>query len=108
MRSRHAAGAWRLQVGPVRTGRGTCLRGPIWVARAAGGADDAAIARTYGVGRTAAGGTTALSDALKYRSACSRAAIEQASSVPVTLQAAASSATPHKMSRSDTSTASSA
>ena len=35
-------GGGRLQVGPVRTGRGTCLKGPIWVARTAGGADDAA------------------------------------------------------------------
>src|SRR5919198_1372358 len=43
-RKREAArgGGGRLQDGPVRTGRGTCLRGPIWVARTAGGADDAA------------------------------------------------------------------
>src|SRR3954447_18186990 len=35
-------GGGRLQGGPVRTGRGTCLLGPVWVARTAGGADDAA------------------------------------------------------------------
>ena len=39
-RSRPRRGG-RLQVGPVRTGRGTCLEGPLAV-RTAGGADDAA------------------------------------------------------------------
>jgi hypothetical protein len=64
------------------------------------------------VGRTTAGGTTALSDALEYRAAKSTPTIEQASremarDLRNQPEAWLSSATPHKMSCSDTSTASS-
>ena len=60
-----AAGAGGFQSGPVRTGRGTCLEGPIeWSGRR-----EAPMMRhrpDLCVERTAAGGTTALSDTREY------------------------------------------
>ena len=42
-----SAGGFRSRFGPIGTGRGTCQKGPVRVARAAGGADVCGFARTY-------------------------------------------------------------
>jgi hypothetical protein len=45
--ARFTAGGFRSRFGPIGTGRGTCQKGPVRVARAAGGADVCGFARTY-------------------------------------------------------------
>jgi hypothetical protein len=45
--ARFTAGGFRSRFGPIGTGRGTCQKGPVRVARTAGGADVCGFARTY-------------------------------------------------------------
>src|SRR5438270_11559166 len=42
-----SAGGFRSRFGPIRTGRGTCQKGPVRLARTAGGADVCGFARAY-------------------------------------------------------------
>src|SRR5437763_15719229 len=42
-----SAGGFRSRFGPIGTGRGTCQKGPIRLARTAGGADVCGFARAY-------------------------------------------------------------
>src|SRR5437588_6295221 len=45
--ARFSAGGFRSRFGPIGTGRGTCQKGPVRLARTAGGADVCGFARAY-------------------------------------------------------------